>query len=57
MNADAKNATEVALRIPTAVFLLWLVYRRWVQRKPLPAFVRVPLRLIIIVATAGLLDI
>jgi hypothetical protein len=54
-SADVAN---VAVRLPTAVFLAWLLYTRFVARRPLPSIVRLPVKVVgflILVLTLGLL--
>jgi len=46
------------IHLPVLIFLLWAAYRKLVSKKPLPAILAVPgrlLRLLLIVITFGLL--
>lgn len=55
---SAVDVANVAVRLPTAVFLAWLLYRRFVARRPLPSIVRLPVKVVgflILVLTLGLL--
>ena len=58
MDFSPKIVADVAVRLPTAAFLLWLLYRRLLARRPLPGFIRLPLKaagFVLLIATIGVL--
>ena len=52
------DVADIAVRLPTAVFFVWLLYRRFVVHRPLPSIARLPAKVVgflILVLTLGLL--
>lgn len=56
MGIFARDVSTVAIRLPTAAFLLWLLHRRFVARHPMPGFVRIPVKVAVFIVTLGLLS-
>jgi len=57
-SVSAREIANVAVRLPTAAFLVWLLYRRIIARRQLPSGIRLPAKvvgLLILVLTIGLL--
>lgn len=57
-SVSAREIASVAVRLPTAAFLLWLLYRRIIARRPLPSGIRLVARVVgflILALTIGLL--
>jgi hypothetical protein len=58
MILSGKDGFAIAMRVPTALVLRWLVYRRVIEGQSLPRFIIVPAKLLLFtpfLATLGVL--